>query len=71
MPDEDLRAWNLVAGALDEALALDLDPGTRGALLRMRACTSFLRDRPRLEAAAEPAPVDNLYELPGQPGGAA
>jgi hypothetical protein len=61
VPD-DLRAWNLVADALDEALAL---------LLRMRAFTSFLGERPQLVEARAPAPADNLYDLPGQPGGAA
>jgi hypothetical protein len=61
MPDDDTRAWGLVADALDDALALDLEPGTRGSLLRMRAYISLLVDRPQLEVA-EPPP-DNVIPI--------
>jgi hypothetical protein len=62
MADEDTRAWSLLADALDEALALDLEDGTRRSLLRWRAYAVFLAHRPPLEVAAEPPP-DNVVEL--------
>jgi hypothetical protein len=62
MPD-DLTAWNLIADALDDALALDLEPGTRGSMLRMRAFISLLVDRPLVEVAEAAAPMADVVPL--------
>ena len=52
-----------IAAALDEALALDLEDGTRRSLLRMRAYASFLGDRPQLVEVAETAPVAPVADV--------
>ena len=59
-----------IAAALDEALALDLEDGTRRSLLRMRAYASFLGDRPQLVEVAETAPaapVADVVPISGTP----